>query len=212
VSELLEKIKNYEFIIWDWNGTILDDLKLCHSAINTLLEEYALPPLSLEKYLEITEFPVINYYKKLGWDFDKIPFKEVADKFMDLYYDGVKSSTLHNGVIDVIKNIHQKGRGQAILSAASQKHLDEITKHFKLSEYFSNIFGIEDHYAAGKLNRAHELIDKISVPLNKIVFIGDTDHDLHVGREFGIAVVLLAHGHQSYGRLANLHDNVLCGV
>ncbi len=39
--------------------------------------------------------------------------------------------------------------------------------------------------------------------------IGDTDHDLEVGNELGIDVLLIADGHQSFEKLKNVHDNVI---
>ena len=32
-------------IVWDWNGTLLDDVELCMTSINRLLQEHHLPQL-----------------------------------------------------------------------------------------------------------------------------------------------------------------------
>lgn len=57
-------------IIWDWNGTLLDDVGLSLEAINIVLARYNLPPLRKERYLEIFTFPVIEYYRELGFNFE----------------------------------------------------------------------------------------------------------------------------------------------
>ena len=49
-------------------------------------------------------------------------------------------------------------------------------------------------------------IDKLT---SFTVLIGDTDHDLEVGRSMGVEVLLIADGHQSYNRLIKCHDNVM---
>src|SRR5258708_2287908 len=40
----------YRHVIWDWNGTLLDDTWLCVEVLNTLLPDTALPPITLGKY------------------------------------------------------------------------------------------------------------------------------------------------------------------
>lgn len=76
------KIKH---IIWDWNGTLLDDLWLSIKAINIVLNRYQLPEIHEEKYLEIFTFPVIDYYERLGFDFEKQPFTVVGTEFIEEY-------------------------------------------------------------------------------------------------------------------------------
>ena len=61
-------------IIWDWNGTLLDDLDLSLESVNILLEERNLPALSVEKYKDIFCFPIVDYYVKAGFDFEKEAF------------------------------------------------------------------------------------------------------------------------------------------
>ena len=58
-------------IIWNWNGTLLDDISICINAINQLLSERNLNLLTIEKYREVFTFPVIDYYKAVAFDFEK---------------------------------------------------------------------------------------------------------------------------------------------
>ena len=52
------QIKNYQHIIWDWNGTLLDDVELCADIMNNLLKTRSLSTITLEKYREIFIFPL----------------------------------------------------------------------------------------------------------------------------------------------------------
>ena len=58
-------------IIWDWNGTLLNDLDLSVSTINTLLYKRELPLLKNDTYKEVFSFPVKDYYQAVGFDFMK---------------------------------------------------------------------------------------------------------------------------------------------
>ena len=72
-------------IIWDWNGTLLDDAEVCREAINKMLKVRNLPELSLSTYRNVFTFPVIEYYKEVGFDFSKEDWEPVAMEFINLY-------------------------------------------------------------------------------------------------------------------------------
>ena len=62
----------YESIIWDWNGTLLNDVRIAIDSINYLLLDRKLVPLTLERYLEVFTFPVQNYYEQIGFDLKNV--------------------------------------------------------------------------------------------------------------------------------------------
>ena len=76
---------NIKHIVWDWNGTLLDDLWLSIKAINIVLKRHNLPQVNAKKYLNLFIFPVIEYYKKLGYDFKINSFEKVGTEFIDEY-------------------------------------------------------------------------------------------------------------------------------
>ena len=54
----------YKHIIWDWNGTLLDDRWLCVDGINNGLLKRGLTPITEETYMNVFTFPVKNYYEE----------------------------------------------------------------------------------------------------------------------------------------------------
>ena len=62
-------MKEVKTVIFDFNGTILDDLDLCFNILNKMLNMYNHPSISKGRYLDIFTFPVIEYYKKAGFNF-----------------------------------------------------------------------------------------------------------------------------------------------
>lgn len=82
-------------------------------------------------------------------------------------------------------------------------------EHFEISHLFDHIFGIFDKTAASKLERGRELIETARMPKEATVLIGDTDHDLEVGTELGIDVILVEHGHQCPIKLKSVHHQVV---
>ncbi|MEJ2616368.1 MAG: hypothetical protein P8Z35_15535 [Ignavibacteriaceae bacterium] len=78
-------MRKYKHIIWDWNGTLFDDVELCHNIINGLLIRNEIEEISLQRYREIFDFPVKKYYKTAGLDFNKTSFEILGKQFMDEY-------------------------------------------------------------------------------------------------------------------------------
>ena len=192
------KIKH---IIWDWNGTLLNDNWLAITAINVLLERYNLPSITIEKYLEIFTFPVIDYYKKLGFDFKKIPFTIVGTEFIDEYTSRMYKAQLHDNALETLNYFSNNGIPQSLLSAAKQKMLDDLMQFHNLKEYFVKVIGLSDHYANSKVSSGISLIKGLNCNPNDAILVGDTLHDAEVAEEIGTQCALIAHGHTTYDRL-----------
>ena len=103
----------YKHIIWDWNGTLLDDRWLCVEGINQALVKRDLPPISEGRYRKIFTFPVKEYYKKLGFDFDKEPFEVAGDEFVDYYGNKFHKTKLQKGSRTLLSEIQSKSISQS---------------------------------------------------------------------------------------------------
>jgi phosphoglycolate phosphatase len=198
---MCQKLTDYKHIIWDWNGTLLDDAWLCVEVMNGMLEKRGLPRLSLDYYRSVFTFPVRDYYQKLGYDFTKESFEEVGMEFMILYNRRQKECKLHPEVISVLETIRQHGFGQSILSAREQNELFAETVGLGVNTYFMKIYGLDDHYAHGKTDVGLKLIRDLGLPASALLFIGDTRHDAEVAHEIGIDCILIPNGHHNEERL-----------
>lgn len=188
-------------IIWDWNGTLLDDLNICIESINAMLHARNLPQLTPEAYREVFTFPVIDYYREVGFDFEKEPWEEAAMEFMSLYFSKLPDVKLTNGAIEALEFFRLQGYSQAIISAMQHDALvDSVTKP-GISHYFDFVGGISDHYAGGKIENAVKFFESRGVLPDDIIMIGDTLHDAEVAAELKCKCILVAAGHQSYNRL-----------
>jgi phosphoglycolate phosphatase len=205
------KIKH---IIWDWNGTLLNDSWLSIKAINILLLKYGLPAIEKDKYLEIFTFPVIKYYENLGFDFDKTSFSIIGTEFIKEYTFRMYEAKMQDGARETLNYFHEIGITQSLLSAAKQQMLEDLIKFHKLGKYFIKISGLTDHYANSKVNAGKAWIKELKQDTKDVLLIGDTLHDVEVADEIGTECVLIAQGHASHDQLKssdrrvfyNLHE------
>jgi phosphoglycolate phosphatase len=196
-------------IIWDWNGTLLNDLSLCVSSINVLLEKRKLFKLDAQKYKEVFSFPVRDYYETIGFDFSTEDFEVPAMEFISLYESQVEKCTLQPGALDVLNFFKEKGMKQFVLSAMHQNMLEKTLKHNGIFHFFEGVAGLGDHFAVSKVDRGLQLISQFKIEKENAFIIGDTIHDFEVAQELGIRCILVADGHQSEERLQSTGTLVL---
>ena len=114
------KIKH---IIWDYNGTLLNDVELCVEVINEMLSIRNKKLISVTDYREVFDFPVKDYYQKVGFDFSKESFEEIGQNFIDRYNQRINQTYLQKNVLETLSNLGQKGFIQHILSARLETSL-----------------------------------------------------------------------------------------
>jgi phosphoglycolate phosphatase len=189
-------------IIWDWNGTLLDDLNLCLTTINSMLAERGLEPLTKVRYLEIFDFPVQDYYRKLGFDFEQEPFEAVSTQFITLYENGRPGCRLMNGAREMLQFFKGLGYKQTILSASKKSHLQKAVADYHIQGNFQAVLGLDNHHAAGKLSLARAYLNDSLFDPRTMLLIGDTIHDAETAHALDLKCILIPNGHHSRLRLA----------
>ena len=195
--------KSYDHIIWDWNGTLFNDVELCASIMNLLLAQESLPNISIQRYKEIFTFPVIEYYKIAGHTFERNSFEVLGKQFMVEYELRKGDCNLFPGVIELLSTLQENNIQQHLLSAYEQQSLNTIIRLYSIDNYFQNVVGLDNIYANGKSHLALDLVKRIrsnGKALN-ILLIGDTIHDYEVAREINSHCILISHGHQDEKQL-----------
>lgn len=199
----------YRHVIWDWNGTLLNDLDLCIDVMNGLLQRRGLPLMDRARYHAVFDFPVRAYYERLGFDFRRDSFEELSIEFIAGYEARRSESRLQPGAREVLAALQLAALTQSVLSAYRGETLREIVGHFGLTPYFVRLTGLENIYAHSKTELGRAWVAELGIPGNDILMIGDTLHDLEVAEALGVDCVLVAGGHHSAERLRQRAGRVL---
>jgi len=133
--------KGYSHVIWDWNGTLFDDAAWCVEVINALLNKRGINTIdSIDKYRNVFRFPVIEYYRDIGFDLDAEPFEDIAEEYIKLYHSGNSGNCqLFPQTSTVLSAIKSEGIAQVILSASETQNLMLQINEFDILGYFSAI-------------------------------------------------------------------------
>ena len=197
----------YSFVIWDFNGTILDDVQIGIDSINVLLKRRALPLINgKDEYKEWFMFPIIEGYKKLGFDFEKESYGDVAEEWMQEYLCRESRAVIVDGIKSVLEYFKKKGIKQVIISASEIGMLKRQLENLGISEYFEDVVGLDNIHAASKKEIAISWRKKHQN--DSLLFLGDTDHDHQVALAMDADCVLVSWGHQSFERLEKIEPRL----
>ena len=202
-------VKRYDHIIWDWNGTLLNDVHLCLDVINGMLRTRRMREIDASTYQDIFDFPVQTYYQRLGFDFSAEPFETLATEYCAQYETRVRECELHTDTVFILDEMSKRGVIQSVHSASEQQWLSGALKHFEIASYFQETVGLSNRYAKGKIEAGRALVERVGIGPSRTLLVGDTAHDRDVAAELGVACVLIGHGHHSKQRLEAVHHHVV---
>lgn len=201
---------DYADVVFDWNGTIIDDVGLAVASVNQLCRGRGLVEVTTDVYRQQFCFPIRDFYANLGFDFTQHSFPALMEDYLALFDAQVCRCDLCPGVVDLLEQLHRQGTRISILSASHQDTLHRIARAKGVEGYLDNLFGLDASDATGKLNRARDLDRLLNrAPAARVLMIGDTDHDAQVAQDCGWDFLAVATGHQSIERLIRLGAPVL---
>jgi len=193
-------LKNYDHIIWDFNGTLLDDVMTGIISVNKLLVDRGLATIdSVEQYRSVFRFPIIEYYRSLGFDFEREPYEVLAPQWVELYLENVKTAKLFDDVIPTLEFLKGQGVSQTVLSATELSMLKRQLADLGITDYFDEILGLDNIHAGSKLALAYDWRARHKDA--SALLVGDTDHDVQTANALGADCILICRGHQSYSHL-----------
>ena len=201
-------------ILWDWNGTLLDDTQAALDTLNIMLARRGGTPIAMDFYRDHFAFPVRPFYEAIGVCLENEDWDALAREYHDVYAEQPKR--LNPETIAALERVKASGARQSIISALRQDLLEEITAELGVAKYMDRICGVDNLDGFGKIDRARELISAIATsstppllhsstsPLfhsSTFVLIGDSLHDKEVADALGVRCVLCGQGSHAAWRL-----------
>ena len=188
-------------VIWDFNGTLIDDVDVIVSSVNVQLAQRNLPLLTKERLREVFGFPVIDYYRRIGLDPDAESMADLSAAFFAVYEPQLQTCSLHDGVLEALDAFDGHGVRQFVLSAMEEELLHATLERLGILSRFVGVYGLAHLEGDSKLSRGQQLRADYDLRPSASLLIGDTDHDAEVADALGMNVLLVSTGHQSEARL-----------
>lgn len=197
----------YRSILWDFDGTLCDS----HSAVRHCMEAIFLgEDSSVEGSERISRIiargsPLEEVIQELaGREIQEEEGAELIARYRELYrIEGRQRERLFPGVNDMLRQLHEMGRQQVVVTNKKQSLVEEALRGFEIDHFFSGVFGA----AAGLPTKPdaalfHEVIrpkltitESSSIEANfRIVMVGDSQVDVRFAKNCGIDACFLTYG------------------
>ncbi|MET9954950.1 HAD family hydrolase [Streptomyces sp. NPDC006339] len=191
--------KHAKHLVWDWNGTLLDDIAAVIGATNAAFAELGLEPITLERYRELYTVPVPKFYERL---MGRLPTHEewvvMDDAFHRHYWTRAESCGLTHGAAELLAARQASGFTQSLLSLAPHAELVPLVRRHGIAERFVRVDGRTDRSTDGKSGHmVRHLAALEGVAPERIVVIGDAADDARAAAHVGAKAVLFTGGSHS---------------
>jgi phosphoglycolate phosphatase-like HAD superfamily hydrolase len=205
---------NTKFIVWDWNGTLQDDLPISVECANINLSSLGKPPIDEHVYRELFEVPIERFYRKLGLTDEELSqsLTPLQDSYFDNYDKLVASADFRPGAREILDFTSEHGIMHIILS----NHLtDAITKdlhRLKKREHFREVLAWpsrEMQFLHPKGDFLAAFMDNTGLRPENGIIVGDTPEEVFVARALGLVSVAISGGYNSVAVLKKAKPDFL---
>lgn len=185
---------NVKVVIFDWSGTISNDILPCYNAGMKVRREFGLPHMELEEWKRNLAPTAVDFFKREGVKED--PYK-VFKMFSDFFAEGPNRPKLFDDVKEVLSFLKSKGKTMSVVSGHPDMHLKDEAKEFGVSEFMSSVFGsVQD-----KAKKLVEIAKQLNLKPSEIAYVGDTTHDIHAAKRAGMHAIAITRGYQGEDQL-----------
>jgi phosphoglycolate phosphatase-like HAD superfamily hydrolase len=192
-------------LVWDWNGTLLDDLTLVVAATNAALAAAGGPPTTADEHRREFRRPVSEYYAAvLGRPVDLAEFTRLDEVFHGVYGQGLTACSL---AADAVGALGSWTGTQSLLSMWFHTDLVPTVDRYGLTAYFARVDGLRARVGGGsKAPHLASHLAALGLAGGDCVLIGDSVDDAEAAASVGARCVLYAGGFTDPDRLGG------CGV
>lgn len=203
MTSLLTNRAQVAHLVFDWNGTLLDDLDLAVECVQELCELYGVPPIDRDGYRRAFRFPIAEFYKSIGFDPAVIPLPELMALYLERFDARAGACPLRPGAAAFLVQARSAGLAVSVLSAAHHPTLIAAVARKDLDRMFDHVCGLGNDRADGKVAEAKALQARLGVPPMEVLYVGDTTHDIEVAHTLGWRCMILTGGHQDAAWFGN---------
>jgi phosphoglycolate phosphatase-like HAD superfamily hydrolase len=184
-------------VVWDWNGTLLDDLHQVVDAVNVTLGEIGEHPITIREYGAHYQRPVRRFYEALL----ERPVRDdewrlIDDVFHTAYRKLVPSIRLAPDAIEALTAVRNSAHTQSLLSMLWQDDLVDMVKTFRIDGYMSRVDGLTGERGARKQAFLDRHLKALGDGLggSDVLVIGDSLDDVEAAGAVGTKCVLYDRG------------------
>jgi len=190
-------------VVWDWNGTLFDDLEIVVASVNVSLRSVGAPPIDADRYRAVYERPLHRFYESLlGRPVLPEEMAAIDRDFHDAYHALLDQARLTVDARSAVDLVASRGRSQSVLSMWWHDRLVPAVRYFELEDYMLAVDGHRGPPGASKETHLARHVEQLTrlfpevVRRESVAVIGDVTDDADAARAAGVGCVLYDGGSQ----------------
>lgn len=198
-------MKNYNYILFDLDGTLTDPKVGITKSIDYALKYFGIETENLDSLCKFIG-PPLKYTFKDGYGFSEEKANLAISKYREYFcVTGLYENTVYSGIEEVLKNLHNKGKKLMLATSKTTKFAKIILEHFKLIQYFDFVAGSKmDGTRSEKCDVIRYIIEENHISdLSEIIMIGDRKYDILGAKTTGIDSAGVLYGFGDRNELVN---------
>ncbi|HSI44192.1 MAG TPA: HAD-IA family hydrolase [Methylotenera sp.] len=188
--------KQFDLIVWDWDGTLADSTGMITNAILKVAEQVGLPALTPQAASNIIGLGLRESIQALYGDLPAEKAQALAAQYTANYYAGESEIPLFSGARETIIALHKKGFKLAVATGKGRRGLNLALQHCGLGRYFHATRTVDECFSKPHPQMLDELMDMLVVIPERTLMIGDTSYDLQMAQNAGVSSVGVTYGAQ----------------
>jgi len=189
-------------IIFDWSGTLVDDLPAVWKATNVVLVQAGRPEMSLEEFRAEFSLPFTNFYNRHT---PHVPLPQLEDWFHSHYREIQDSVSELPYARDFLEFCRAREIRTFVLSTILQDHFlvqSRVTG-------FDAFLGRAYTDVLDKRKKIHDILAENQLMLDETLFIGDMQHDIETARHGGIHSCAVLTGYNTLEQLREMKPDII---
>lgn len=189
-------MKRYDTILFDLDGTLTDSQEGIIKSV-----QYALGKMGIEVADRYELIPFIGPPLMHSFQHFYGLSKEDAQKAIGYYReyferDGIFDNRVYEGIVELLARLKAEGKCLLVATSKPTIYAEPIVRHYGMGDYFTAIVGAStDGSRTEKGQVIEEALRHTTDPRERILMIGDREHDVIGAREHGIDVVAVGYGY-----------------
>ncbi len=202
-------MKQFDLVVWDWDGTIADSTGMITQALIKAAEEAGLPELSEARARSIIGLGLRESIEVLYGDIPEFQAQALASNYQRLYYANENKMLLFAGIAETIATLDRKGCKQAVATGKGRRGLNAALQLSGLSKFFNASKTVDECFSKPHPQMLDELMDELVVMPERTLMIGDSQYDMQMGKNAGVITAAVSYGSQTASHLQQYSPDYL---
>lgn len=195
-------MKNYQNILFDLDGTLIDSKDGIVNSVKYALSHFSITAVKDEELYKFIGPPLRESFSKY-YGFNEKDTELAVVKYREYFSkEGVFQNTLYKGIPELLEKLINEKKNLIIATSKAEIYAKQILENLKINKYFSFICGSTLDDSRSKKAQIIQYILKTNDLLSEnCVMIGDKSHDILGAKESNMDSVGVLYGYGSYEEL-----------